>query len=324
MSTALSERSDIRSFALQDGDVSVTLLSLGCVTQDWQVPLGNRHVPVVLGYRDPQSYRDNPYFVGAVVGRVANRISGASFELNGERIRLDANTPPDHLHGGTFGLHRQNWQAEVDGLRTVRFQHVSAHGQGGYPGRVSFQIDISLTGSCLTYDMRAKSDRPTPVNLAQHSYYTLGLPDCRALQVQIPANAHTPFNAGMIPLGQSEPVVGTSYDARQARKLTDFTSGACGVDLNYVLDGRCIVLRGNGLKLSMTTDQPCLQLYTGHHLAETEAPLPGQLHQPFAGVCLEPQGYPNAINTPEFPCALVTPEQPYRQRLSIDIRAAAS
>ena len=215
MSTALSERSDIQSFVLQDGEVSVTLLSLGCVTQDWQVPLQGRHVPVVLGYRDPRAYRDNPYFLGAVVGPVANRISGAAFILNGDRIELDANTPPDHLHGGALGLHRQYWRAEPDAERAVRFQYVSAPGEGGYPGRVRFEIVVSLKGSCLTYDMTAQSDRPTPVNLAQHSYYSLGLPDCRSLEVQIPAKAHTPFSSGMIPSGQIEAIAGTAFDVRK-------------------------------------------------------------------------------------------------------------
>lgn len=323
MSTALSERSDIQSLVLQDGEVSVTLLSLGCVTQDWQVPLQGRQVPVVLGYRDPQAYRDNPYFLGAVVGPVANRISGAAFMLNGDRIELDANTPPDHLHGGALGLHRQYWRAEPDSERAVRFQYASAPGEGGYPGRVRFEIDVSLKGSCLTYDMTAQSDRPTPVNLAQHSYYSLGLPDCRSLEVQIPAKAHTPFSSGMIPSGQIEPIAETAFDVRKARPLFEMTGEAKGVDLNYVLGGRSVELRGNGLKLSLSTDQACLQLYTGQHLTERNTPLPGQWHQPFAGVCLEPQGYPNAINTPQFPCPLVTPELPYRQRLSIDIRAVA-
>ncbi|MBO9451643.1 galactose mutarotase [Tropicibacter sp. R16_0] len=309
----------IRRHVLNDGDVSVAILSLGCITQDWQVPVRGKQVSAVLGYRDPQAYVHNPCYLGAIVGRVANRISDAAFELNGERFALDANEPPHHLHGGERGLHAHNWRMEADGNRAVQLQTTSPDGEGGYPGRLELTVTITLRDHKLTYEMEAHSDRPTPVNLAQHSYYTLG-----QATVQIPAKTYTPVNEQMIPLGTVEPLLGQPFDLSAGRPLSAAVSGGSGLDMNYVLDGTRVEARGGGLHLRMETDQPCLQLYTAQHLRRVAEPLAGQTHAPFSGFCLEPQGYPNAINTPAFPLSLATPEQPYRQRLTVSIHEEAA
>ncbi|GAB5439197.1 aldose epimerase family protein [Falsiruegeria mediterranea] len=304
----------IRRHVLNDGDVSVAILSLGCITQDWLFPVRGKQVSAVLGYRDPQAYVHNPYYLGAIVGRVANRTSGAVFELNGERFALDTNEPPHHLHGGTRGLHTHNWTMEADGNRAVQLQTTSPDGEGGYPGQLELTVTIALQGHRLTYDMVARSDRPTPVNLAQHSYYAFG-----QATVQIPAKTYTPVDEQMIPLGTVEPLLGKPFDFGDAKPLSEAVSEGKGLDMNFVLDGTRVEARGGGLHLRMETDQTCLQLYTAQHLRRVAEPLAGQTHTPFSGFCLEPQGFPNAINTPGFPLSLATPEQSYRQRLTVSI-----
>lgn len=305
----------IRRHLLSDGDVSVAILSLGCITQDWQVPVGGRQASAVLGYRDPQAYLNNPCYLGAIVGRVANRISGSGFALQGVRYYLDANEPPHHLHGGVKGLHNCNWTMEVDGNRAVQLQTTSPDGEGGYPGQLELIVTITLRGHQLSYDIEARSDRPTPVNLAQHSYYALG-----QAMVRIPAKTYTPVNGRMIPVGTAEPLFGKPFDFGDSRPLPEMAHDGEGLDMNFVLDGTRIEARGGGLHLTMDTDQPCLQLYTAQHLRCVAEPLAGQTHAPFAGLCLEPQGYPNAVNTSAFPLSLATPEHPYRQHLTVTIR----
>ncbi|NDW44997.1 aldose epimerase family protein [Ruegeria sp. PrR005] len=316
----MSDRGGIRRHVLEEGDVSVAILNRGCITQDWQVPLRGARVPVVLGYADPAGYAHNPRSLGIIAGRVANRISGAGFTLDGVRYDLPANEAPNHIHGGPQGLHARLWEMEADGPRAVRLTLVSPHGEGGYPGRLDLTVTIRLEGDALTYDMRAVSDRPTLLNLAQHSYYSLGAETCRDFRVTLPASRHTVNDAAKIPTGEIAPTTGQLFDFRTGRRISEADPDTQGLDMNFVLDRGQARVTGNGLVLEIETDQPCLQLYTGQYLGALHSPLPGQRHAPFSGLCLEPQGYPNAVNTPGFPCPLVTPDHPYRQRTTVRIR----
>lgn len=321
----MSDKADIQRHVLVDGDVSVAILSLGCITQDWRVPVGGHRVPVVLGYENPQDYRNNPYFLGIIAGRVANRISGAGFALGDQQYSLSANDPPNHLHGGARGIYAQNWVMEPDGAQAVRLQLVSPDGDQGYPGRLVLEVTISLHGHRLTYDMRAETDRPTPVNLAQHSYYNLmGGGAVLDHQLQICGDRFTATDAAMVSTGKVQSLSGQDFDLRQAKTVYGADPGHYGLDMNYVLSdtagsAAALLTAPNGLKLTLMTDQPCLQLYTGGALAPAGIPLAGQFHAPFAGLCLEPQQYPNAVNIPGFPPIVISPDQPYRQSLQVRI-----
>ncbi|MCE8536651.1 galactose mutarotase [Ruegeria pomeroyi] len=315
----MSDRSGIRRHVLEEGDVSVAILNRGCITQDWQVPLRGARVPVVLGYADPADYAHNPAYLGVIAGRVANRISGAGFSLDEVCHDLPVNEAPNHIHGGPQGLHARLWDMEVAGPRAVRLTLVSPHGEGGYPGRLDLTVTVRLEADALIYDMAATSDRPTLLNLAQHSYYSLGAESCRDFHVTLPASRYTPNDAAKIPTGEVAPVMGCPFDFRNGRRISEADPKGQGFDMNFVLDRGQARVTGNGLVLKVETDQPCLQLYTGQYLSAEHSPLPGQSHAPFAGLCLEPQGYPNAVNMPGFPCPLVTPEQPYCQRTTVRI-----
>ncbi len=322
---------------MRDGDVSVAILNLGCITQDWRVPLGNERIPVVLGYDNPQDYATNPHYLGVIAGRVANRISGAGFCLDGQRYELSANESPNHLHGGPGGIHARIWDMQPDGDRRVRLRLTSGDGDQGYPGKVRFEVMISLAGAELSYEMGAQADRLTPVNLAQHSYYNLmGLGDVLDHRLGIRADRFTPLDKAMIPTGQIHNLAGLDFDMtgqtlNMGRTLRQADPTGAGLDMNFVLNGgaeRTVarLCAPNGLALELTTDQPCLQLFTGASLAPLAKGLPGgqrgQIHAPFAGVCLEPQGFPNAINTPGFATSLVGPDLSYRQSLKIAIAPA--
>jgi len=318
---------EIREFQLADGETRVSLLNLGCITRGWWVPKDGASVPVVLGYADPVRYLSDRIFTGVIAGRVANRIGGARFTLAGQEYRVTANEGLNQLHGGAGGLHARIWQAEPDGSRAVRFQYRSADGEEGYPGRADFEVIVTLEGARVTYDMRATVDRPTPINLAQHSYYTLGVERIsRDAQFLCPADRYTPVDASLIPTGEIAPVEGTRHDFRAGAGFADKDPEGQGTDLNFAMpEGREMsdpvaeVWAPNGLRLRMWSDQPGLQVYTGHGMPRQVGAHEGQSFAPWNGLALEPQGYPDAVNQPGFPSVIVTPEKPYRQVMSVEI-----
>ncbi|MDP2520078.1 aldose epimerase family protein [Shimia thalassica] len=321
------ESDSVKRHRLSDGDVSVSILNLGCITQDWRVPLGEERIPVVLGYASPQDYLHNPNFLGPIAGRVANRIENASFSIDGERFDLVANEGEHCLHGGPLGIGKRLWDISPDGDKAVRLNLRSEHGDQGFPGRVDFEVTISLAGNTLTYDMRAKVDRPTPINLAQHSYYNLmgGSEDITRHRLCLAAESITQTDSQNIANGQTQTVSGTRYDFTSPKELLTADPSALGYDHNYVLShaSPCTakVTAPNGLSMRLETDQPCLQFYTASKLQSWHPRLSGQTHAPFYGLCLEPQGYPNAVNIPAFPTTIVTPDHPYRQLLKVSICA---
>lgn len=272
------------------------------------MPLNGHKVPVVLGFSNPDDYLRNPHFLGVIAGRVANRISGASFAIGADRFDLQMNEPPNQLHGGAGGLYRRNWMMQTDGPRAVRLRLVSPHGDQGFPGRVVVEVTISLSGFTVTYDMVARTDRETPINLAQHSYYNLmGQGDVLGHQVQINADRYTPLGRGGIPTGAIATLDGQSFDLRAPQSVAQ---AGLQLDMNYILSGDIAakVHAPNGMGLQIRTDQPCLQLYTG-----------GGLDAPYSGLCLEPQQYVNAVNIAAFPSILITPDRPYRQITKVQI-----
>ncbi|MEP2718675.1 aldose epimerase family protein [Pseudophaeobacter sp.] len=312
---------------LSNGDVSLSILNLGCITQDWQVPLGRRHVPVVLGYQNPQDYLNNPCYLGAIVGRVANRISRASFDLGGQHYRLPANDGTNCLHGGLKGIGARLWDISADGNRVVQLTLTSEDGDQGFPGRVQFEVTISLEGHTVTYDMRARVDRPTPINLAQHSYYNLmGSGAVSEHILQLPARQISVTDCAQAATGETREVTGSRFDFTQAQALAKADPKAKGYDHNYILPPEAAfaakVTAPNGLRLLLETDQPCLQVYTATHLQKCHVPLPGQVHHRYGGLCLEAQGYPNAPNLSSAPSILATPERPYHHQQRVTICAS--
>lgn len=298
---------------LEDGDVRVDVLSLGARLQDWRVPVNGQPRSVVLGHADPRAYRRDPVFLGAIVGRVANRIGGAAYVQGGRRVILKANDGLHQLHGGPDGLWAQDWTLDSDGPRALRLTHLSPAGAGGFPGRVAFCLDLHLAGARLTFDLQALPDEETPLSLAQHNYYSLGpgtrlrLAADRRLQ-RDPEGIMT----GAI-LADPAPLAGLT--------LPDTATGPGLLDDFYLFQPQdpalpvAEALGADGLRLRLWSDQPGAQVYTGQGLAAAGLP-------PCAGFCIEPSGLPNALNCPGFPPILHSPDRPYRQILTVEIAQA--
>lgn len=301
---------------LQDGGVQISVLSWGAVVQDWQVPLSGRPQRVVLGYQDPEAYRSDRFFLGAIVGRVANRIGGAAYSHGGRCIALKANDGNHQLHGGPDGLSRVNWQLDTEGPRALRLTHLSPPGAGGFPGRVAFTVDMHLQGTTLTWDMRAEPDEETPISLAQHSYYALA-PRLADHRLTLRSRARLERDVEGIMTGATLPAPG--WDRPRALHgetgpLDDFFLFDPGAS-TPVAQAQAV----NGLTLRLWSDQPGAQVYTGDFLHDTPGGHSDRPLGPQAGFCIEPSGLPNALNCPGFPSILHSPDRPYRQRLSVEI-----
>lgn len=296
---------------LEAGRMQVSVLSFGAITRDWRI--GGRSI--ILGYDDPADYGDDPFSLGIIAGRVANRIANGRFQLGGTEVVLPLNDGANHLHGGPRGLGKRHWQMEADtAANAVRLTFVSGHGDGGYPGRAAFEVVVTLNERRLSYEMRAEVDRPTPINLAQHNYYNLTGGEIWDHTLQIAAEEFLPTRPDGIPLGNRAPVAETAHDFRNKRRIGEVDPSHAGTDHCMVLSGAqpAAVLTAPGApELHFFTDQPGLQVYTGQHLRGP--------HAPFSGLCLEPEGFPDAVNHPAFPSILVHPEAPYEQRLSIEV-----
>lgn len=287
---------------------------------------------VVLGFDAADGYRsaDNAY-CGATVGRVANRIAGAAFTIDGQRYALAANEPPNHLHGGPQrSLSQVRWDLVRVTSNRVELVYVSPDGEEGYPGRLRVEASYQLLARGLAIDYRAVTDATTPVNLTNHTYWNLagaGNGTVLGHRLQVAASSYTPTDQTLIPTGEIVPVDGTPLDLRRPVPIGAGLPGlrdtpALGYDHNLVLDGHPGQLRfaarlhdpGTGRVVELHTDQPALQVYSGNQLRGQRGK-GGRLYGRNGGLCLEPQHHPDAVNQPAFPPILLHPGDRYRQTL---------
>ena len=312
------------------GGLEIGVISYGGIITSLRVP--DRHGrldDVVLGFTSAERYRGaHPYF-GAVIGRYANGIARARFSIGGETYALAANDGVNHLHGGIQGFDKHEWQVhEIDhGLVLSR---TSADGEEGYPGQLAAGVTYQVTDdNALVVTYEATSDRVTPVNLTQHSYFNLrgeGRGDVLDHELWIDADRFTPVDRGLIPTGELAPVGGTPFDFRTPARLGDRVRAdhpqialAGGIDHTFVLNGEAGRLRRvaavrepeSGRTLAVSTTEPGLQVYTGNGLDGRVSGKSGQSYQRHAGLCLETQHFPDSPNQPSFPSTLLHPGQRY-------------
>lgn len=312
-----------------DTGTEVCIMNWGCVVRDWRVPTRQTKRSIVLGFDDFEPYPEySPYF-GAVVGRVANRIGGASFELDGKQYTLDANEGKNTLHGGAEGIARRVWQMQTDTTsNSAKFEIDSVDADMGFPGAVHFEATYSLVGNKLSLTLLGVPDRPTPISLVQHHYFNLGVSDN-----VLDHTVHMPFSENRtvldtqsIATGEILPVQDTPFDFTSPRTLRDANQDPIIYDLNYVLAERdqsapIAIATGEdkALTLKLWSDRPGLQFYNG---AWTNVPKIGSGNRhltPYSGLCFEDQMFPNAVNHPQFPSIICTPDNPYRHRCEIDV-----
>jgi aldose 1-epimerase len=289
---------------------------------------------VVLGHDAAAGYFNNAPYFGAIIGRYGNRIARGRFTLDGKSYSLATNNGPNHLHGGLKGWDQAVWNAapfeDPRGVGIV-FTHESPDEDEGYPGTVRATVTYTLTDANeLKIDYVARTDKPTIINLTQHSYFNLAgskASDILGHQLMIAADRYTPVDAGLIPTGELAPVQGTPFDFRQATPIgarinqndAQLERGK-GYDHNFVLtrqgDGLVLAARVlepvTGRTLEVWTTEPGLQFYSGNFLDGTIAGKGGVKYGLRAGFCLETQHYPDSPNHANFPSTVLRPGQEYR------------
>lgn len=311
----LPDGDPVQRFTLRNArGTKIAISNLGAAIVSWLAPdRAGRLAEVVLAHDTPAEYLASPAYLGATIGRWANRIAGARFTLGGIDYTLDRNERDNLLHGGASGFHRALWNTrDEDGALVLRLD--SPEGDAGFPGNVSVQVRYSLDeDDTLTIEYEGITDAPTPLNLTNHAYFNLtGQPaaDVRGHMLTIDADAFLEVDDALIPLREAD-VSGTAFDFRHGAPLgarLDWPHAqlarAGGFDHCYVLrDGDARRLRrvarvydpGSGRELSVSTDQRGLQCYTGNHLEGLRV-RNGTRCMRHAALCLEAGAFPNQIN----------------------------
>ena len=294
-----------------EDDLQVDLLPLGARITAVRVPLpdGSRR-DGALGFGSREEYLACDDFLGATVGRVANRIRGGTFVLDGVRHRLPVNDRGNTLHGGPGGFDRLDWTVVEHGECHAVLELVSPDGDQGFPGTLTVRATYAVEGRELHTTYAATTDAPTVVNLSSHPYWNLAGADgtegaVQGHRLEVSARTYLPVDDTGLPEGEPEPVGGTPYD------LTVPMPVGPGLDHCWLLDGEpgCLrpvaVLEGGGLRLDLATDQPALQVYTGG----------GRWN----GIALEPQHAPDSPNRPAWPSTVLRPGEEYRWRSIVSI-----
>jgi len=323
------EGCDVIEATLRSDTAEVAILNYGCVVRDWRVRTKTGVIPVVLGFDGFDYYPDHSPSFGIIAGRVANRTAKGMFHLNGVDYHLPINNGENHLHGGPIGLGRRIWVMETDDrTNSIHLRYHSKNGEEGYPAAVDFTVTFQLQGNRLTCEMTGNPDAPTPVNLAQHSYYNLnGYGNTRDHLVQIAAQNYTPVDDAQIPTGEILPVKNTRFNFTSATSFGRNDHDNLGVDHNLVLDaGRnpkdpaaIVYSPSSNLELQLWTEEPGLQLFNAPGMNLPVPGLHGENYGPFAGLCLEAQHFPDSLNRPEWPSIICTPTAPYLQKLVVEI-----
>lgn len=298
-----------------ESGMEAEILDYGATVRTLTVPdkKGNM-VDVVMGYDTIEEYEKNDGYLGATVGRFANRIKDGKFSLNGKEYTLALNDGKNHLHGGNVGFNKYIWNAKeiADG---VEFSIVSPDGDEGYPGTLNLKTAITLKDGALSFEYTAVSDKDTVINLTNHSYFNLnGGGSIHGHLLTVNADSFTLNGEGCLPTGEIVPVENTAMDFRTEHTIGERADSDCpsvkfcgGYDSNFCLSGSpAVVARSeeSGIVMTVTTDEPGVQLYTSNMTSERRVK-GGKTFGRRMAFCLETQHYPDCVNHPEWPSCVI-------------------
>jgi aldose 1-epimerase len=333
-----SDGEAVESFTLTNAHgIELRAITYGGVIVSLRVPdRDGRLDDVVLGYDDLDGYLAKPSYFGALIGRYGNRIAGGRFVLDGRTYPLATNNGPNHLHGGVRGFDKRIWKAEAferPGAAGLVFTRTSPDGEEGYPGNLDVRVTYTLTDrNEVIFEYFATTDKPTVVNLTQHSYFNLagdGKRDVLGHELTIDADRFTPVDKTLIPTGVLAPVAGTPLDFRQPSAIgarigadDEQLRNGGGYDHNYVLNRRGEGLARavrvfeptTGRTMEVATTEPGLQFYSGNFLDGSITGKGGHLYKRRYGFCLETQHFPDSPNHPGFPSTVLRPGREYRSQ----------
>ena len=316
--------------------VEMRAITYGGIITSLKVPdRSGRFGDIVLGFDAIGGYQEATRYFGALIGRYGNRIARGLFTLDGQAITLATNNGPNHLHGGVKGFDKVLWNAmPAEGTEGVSLTLTrrSPDGEEGYPGNLQVSVRYLLTDQNeLAIDYRATTDKPTPVNLTQHSYFNLapGEGDILGHQLLLHASRYTPVDDTLIPSGELAGVEGTPFDFRVLTPIGDRIAAdhvqlrnGKGYDHNWVLDrtgpalerAALVVEPGSGRTMEIATTEPGIQFYSGNFLDGTATGKGGRVYRHRTGFCLETQHFPDSPNHPSFPSTILHPGGTYASK----------
>lgn len=314
-----------------DQSMSVTILEFGATLNRINVPDRSGLVEnVILSYPSLRQYERCPYYLGSTVGRLAGRLGRGRFSLNGRDYQLDINDEyGHHLHGGRYGWHKQLWSShsavQQDDTVSLVLEYTCCERAGGYPGTVDAQLKFSLNQhNGFSIEYAAETDKPTPINLTNHSYFNLSGSGNSVLQHELLVSSDSVLETDHtgLPSGRLLPTELSPLDFSNAERLGErmfdkhtLLKPDGGYDHTYMLNAADYAARlyapESGRTLTVITDQPALNLYTGNYLGQDNNN--DCSHPQYSGVCLETQFPPDSLNQPEFPTIIYTPKRPYQQ-----------
>ncbi|MFR0352386.1 aldose epimerase family protein [Streptomyces sediminimaris] len=332
----LDDGTKVYRWSLENGGTRLKVLSYGGIVQSLEIPdRHGRHANVALGYDNLAAYVAGTTFFGATIGRYGNRIAKGQFTLDGKKYQLNVNDGENSLHGGAKGFNTKVW--DVEGFTSgsdvgLHLYYTSVDGEMGYPGTLRTKVTFTLNRhGDWRIDYEATTDKPTVVNLTNHTYWNLageGSGSIEDHELTIAASRYTPTDTGLIPTGELAPVAGTPFDFRRCKPVgRDIRAGhpqqvrAKGFDHNWVLDKgvtarpeHIATLRDprSGRTLRIATDQPGVQFYSGNFLDGSLVGTSGRTYRQGDGMCLETQHFPDSPNEPSWPSTVLRPGQTYR------------
>lgn len=311
----------VEEVALSGGGLSCGVITYGGALRTLTVPdRAGKQMDVVLGLDTLEGYRAQDKFLGALVGRYANRIGGSRFALEGRTYPLPANDGVNHLHGGPEGFDKRVWTIREQTDSSVTLSLLSPDGEAGYPGELAVTAVYALRDGALEISYRAEATETTLCNLTNHAYFNLSGHDSGPVDghsVQVLADRYTPVGAGLIPTGAVEPVEGTPMDLRTLQPL-----GEREFDHNWAVSGWDGALRpaarawspDTGIAMETLTTLPGIQFYTGNFLDGCPAGKGGASYVKHGAFCLETQFFPDSPNQPSFPSAVLAKGQIYMSK----------
>ncbi|HEV3444893.1 MAG TPA: aldose epimerase family protein [Gemmataceae bacterium] len=326
--------SDVELYELKNKDgMAARIITYGAILTELHVPdRDHRFADVVLGFETLEGYLKGHPFFGATVGRVANRVAKGRFTLDGQEFKLAVNNGPNALHGGLKGFDKKVWKAityRPPEAVAVELSCFSPDGEEGYPGNLSATVTYSLTNDNeLKIDYKAATDKRTPVNLTNHSYFNLAGHDAGDIlghELTLDANNYTPTDDTLIPTGEIRSVTGSPLDFTSPKtigaRIGELGGKPGGYDHNFVLnsEGKKLALAArvrepkSGRLLEMFTTEPGVQLYTANYLDGTLKGKGGAIYRKQHAFCLEAQHFPDSVNHANFPSIILEPGKTYTQ-----------
>ncbi len=323
---------DVEQYVLRSGKLLAKIITYGGRVTELHTPDRNgQSGNIVLGHDQLGAYLNDKAYLGTLVGRVANRIAGGTFTLDGVEHRVTKNVGNNTLHGGTTGFDKVVWQAtpqDSADAPSLRLHYTSPDGQDGFPGTLEVAVIYTLSGDSLKIDYTATTDRATPVNLTSHGYFNLrgpGTGDVLGHVLMLDASQYTLVDDNLIQTGQMAPVRGTLLDftrptpiGQRIHQVPAAPPG--GYDFNYVLDTKGDLSKlaarvtepTTGRVLEVYTTEPAMQFYSGNFLDGSIRGIGGAYNK-HGAFCLEAQQFPDAVHYPNFPSTILRPGQTYRQ-----------